>query len=74
MCVCVFSDETIVWPNQTPGGQSLLTVNSYTDRWSFYHNSTASGKTDLVYNAAANPWTMCLSNYNDVTVEIYDYP
>ena len=74
MCVCVLSDETLAWPNQTPGGQPLLTVNSYTDRWSFYQNSTASGKTDLVYDAAANPWTTCLSNYNDVTVEIYDYP
>ena len=74
MSVCVLSDETLAWTNPTPGGQPLLAVNGYTDRWSFHQNSTASGKTDLVYNAAANPWMTCLFNYNDVTVEIYDYP
>jgi hypothetical protein len=59
---------------QRPGVNSLLAVNGYTDRWSICQNSTASGRTDLVYNAAANPCTTCLSNCNDATVEIYDYP
>jgi hypothetical protein len=53
--------------------QPLLVVNGSTDRWFVYRKFTTTSRTDFVYNAAANPFVMRLSNCNDVAVEIYDY-
>ena len=69
-----FSDRKTHVAKPNARSQPLPVVNGYTDRWSVYQKFTTTSRTDFVYNAAANPFVMCLSNCDDVAVEIYDYP